>query len=200
MHSATRTVTSCLLLVLAAASSACIAPSIDGTAVRAGDCPPSGSGGALVPVADARARVTCPDLRSEGLQATADAQGWFKVAMETRFHRRCTLTVDKEGFMPASVVLGDVCGRDPADPPTSDYCPVHFVVVVGLRPAARSGDAQKTQPAASGIANPASVYCTEQGGKLEMREGAGGTAGYCHLPDGRVLEEWELYRATHPQQ
>ena len=139
-------------------------------------------------------------MRSEGLQATADAQGWFKVAMETRFHRRCTLTVDKEGFMPASVVLGDVCGRDPADPPTSDYCPVHFVVVVGLRPAARSGDAQKTQPAASGIANPASVYCTEQGGKLEMREGAGGTAGYCHLPDGRVLEEWELYRATHPQQ
>jgi hypothetical protein len=56
-----------------------------------------------------------------------------------------------------------------------------------------------SEPAASGIANPASVYCTEQGGTLEMREGPGGTAGYCHLPDGRVVEEWELYRAAHAQ-
>jgi hypothetical protein len=135
MHVAIRFVISGLAVALAVASTACIAPTIDGIAVRAGDCPPSGPGGALVPVADARARVTCPDLRAEGLQVEADAQGWFKVAMETRFHRRCTLTVEKEGFAPASVVLGDVCGRDPNDPPASDYCPVHFVVVAGLRPA-----------------------------------------------------------------
>ena len=54
-------------------------------------------------------------------------------------------------------------------------------------------------PAAAGVANPASVYCIEQGGTVEMREGPGGTAGYCRLPDGRVVEEWELYRTTHPQ-
>ena len=48
-----------------------------------------------------------------------------------------------------------------------------------------------------GMANPASVFCQEQGGTLEIREGPDGQSGYCHLPDGRVIEEWELYRAHH---
>lgn len=47
------------------------------------------------------------------------------------------------------------------------------------------------------LANPASVYCTEQGGKVEMRKGASGETGYCHLPDGRVVEEWEFYRSQN---
>lgn len=46
-----------------------------------------------------------------------------------------------------------------------------------------------------GIANPASVYCVEQGGKLEIRKTANGEVGYCHLPDGRVVEEWEFFRS-----
>lgn len=43
-------------------------------------------------------------------------------------------------------------------------------------------------------ANPASVFCAEQGGRLEIRDEAGGQAGYCTLPDGNVIEEWQLYR------
>lgn len=50
-----------------------------------------------------------------------------------------------------------------------------------------------------GMPNPASVYCQEQGGRLEIRSGAGGQSGYCHLPDGRVVEEWEFYRARDPE-
>lgn len=46
-----------------------------------------------------------------------------------------------------------------------------------------------------GLANPASVYCAEQKGKLEIRRGPDGETGYCHLPDGRVVEEWEFYRS-----
>ncbi len=46
-----------------------------------------------------------------------------------------------------------------------------------------------------GLANPASVYCAEQGGRVEIRKGANGETGYCHLPDGRVIEEWKFYRA-----
>ncbi|WP_301090637.1 DUF333 domain-containing protein [Sphingomonas sp.] len=46
------------------------------------------------------------------------------------------------------------------------------------------------------MANPASVYCIEQGGRSEVREGPDGQTGYCHLPDGRVVEEWELYRSA----
>ena len=46
-----------------------------------------------------------------------------------------------------------------------------------------------------GIANPASVACGKRGGKTEIRtEADGGQAGYCHLPDGRICEEWALFR------
>jgi putative hemolysin len=51
---------------------------------------------------------------------------------------------------------------------------------------------------APGIANPASVYCMKQGGTLEMSEEAGGTVGYCRLPDGTVIEEWAFFRANNP--
>ena len=49
-----------------------------------------------------------------------------------------------------------------------------------------------------GMANPASVYCIEQDGKLEMREELGGTTGYCVFPDGTEKEEWEYWRENHP--
>lgn len=48
-----------------------------------------------------------------------------------------------------------------------------------------------------GMPNPASVYCQQQGGRLEIREGPSGQTGYCHLPDGRIVEEWELFRTRH---
>ncbi|HWK15618.1 MAG TPA: DUF333 domain-containing protein [Rhizobiaceae bacterium] len=51
------------------------------------------------------------------------------------------------------------------------------------------------EPPPVGIANPASVYCIEQGGKLEIRKTANGEVGYCHLPDGRIIEEWAFFRS-----
>ncbi len=46
-----------------------------------------------------------------------------------------------------------------------------------------------------GIANPASVACGERGGQTEIRtEADGGQVGHCHLPDGRICEEWALFR------
>jgi|GEM_PF-3168026 len=47
-----------------------------------------------------------------------------------------------------------------------------------------------------GMANPASVFCEEQGGKLE----AEGSENICVLPDGNRIEEWEFYRQNHPEQ
>mgnify|MGYP000868597138 CR=1 FL=1 len=44
------------------------------------------------------------------------------------------------------------------------------------------------------IANPASEHCVKLGGKVEMRTEASGQVGYCRLPDGRVVEEWALFR------
>jgi putative hemolysin len=50
---------------------------------------------------------------------------------------------------------------------------------------------------AIGMANPASVYCIEQGGKLETVKSTAGEVGMCHLPDGTTVEEWEFFRANH---
>ncbi len=53
-------------------------------------------------------------------------------------------------------------------------------------------------PPIVGLANPASVYCSNQGGMVMMTATAAGETGYCHLPDGSVIEEWEYYRANNP--
>lgn len=50
-----------------------------------------------------------------------------------------------------------------------------------------------------GMANPASQYCVEQGGQLDIRNESTGQAGYCKLPNGQVIEEWELFRSTQPK-
>ncbi|MHB1318049.1 MAG: putative hemolysin [Anaerolineae bacterium] len=45
------------------------------------------------------------------------------------------------------------------------------------------------------LANPASVFCEEQGGTLEIRTDAdGGQVGYCLFDDGSECEEWAYFR------
>lgn len=52
-----------------------------------------------------------------------------------------------------------------------------------------------SQDASVGLPNPASVYCEENGGTLEIREDeTGGQVGYCLFPDGSSCEEWAFYR------
>ena len=46
------------------------------------------------------------------------------------------------------------------------------------------------------IANPASVYCQENGGILEMRIGDGGQIGVCKFNDGTICEEWDYYNGN----
>ena len=66
-----------------------------------------------------------------------------------------------------------------------------------------SSTPQSPTPGSAGIANPASTNCvTTLGGTLEIADTAQGQVGYCHLKDGRVCEEWSLFRGgcTAPQQ
>jgi putative hemolysin len=43
--------------------------------------------------------------------------------------------------------------------------------------------------------NPASVYCTQQGNKLEIRTAADGSqSGVCVFPDGSTCDEWAYFR------
>lgn len=45
------------------------------------------------------------------------------------------------------------------------------------------------------LANPASEYCVSQGGTVELVDEDEGQVGYCNLPDGRRIEEWEFYNS-----
>jgi putative hemolysin len=50
-----------------------------------------------------------------------------------------------------------------------------------------------------GMANPASVYCEEQGGTLVFREDVNGAYGVCVFTDGSECEEWTYFRGEcHP--
>ena len=50
------------------------------------------------------------------------------------------------------------------------------------------------------MANPASEFCAQKGGKLEMKKDKdGGEYALCRLPDGSVVEEWAYFRSHHGQ-
>jgi putative hemolysin len=55
--------------------------------------------------------------------------------------------------------------------------------------------AQPTSAGTTGIANPASVFCADNGGALEIRlDAVGNQYGVCVFPDGSECEEWAYYR------
>jgi len=81
------------------------------------------------------------------------------------------------------------------------------IAVAAIMPfasACGSGDSPSTTEPTSGsddssqIANPASEFCIEQGGTLEIVDETDGQVGYCTLPDGTRVEEWEYYRSQNP--
>ncbi len=54
---------------------------------------------------------------------------------------------------------------------------------------------QASPTTAPNIANPASVYCEQNGGKLELTQDAtGGAIGVCKFPDKTECEEWAFFR------
>jgi putative hemolysin len=51
----------------------------------------------------------------------------------------------------------------------------------------------------TGIANPASVYCEANGGKLDIITAVDGSqSGQCTLPNGTVCDEWAYFRGECP--
>lgn len=48
------------------------------------------------------------------------------------------------------------------------------------------------------LANPASEFCVDQGGEVDIVEGADGEAGVCVLPDGTRIDEWEYFQDNAP--
>ncbi len=67
------------------------------------------------------------------------------------------------------------------------------VVLLGKKKRRRTTADQKTP--SGGIANPASTYCIEQGGEVDIREDEEGNQyGVCVFPDGKEVQEAAFYK------
>jgi hypothetical protein len=75
-----------------------------------------------------------------------------------------------------------------------------IIILIALTACTAPQTQAATEPATTdtaqvGMTNPASVYCTQQGNKLEIRTAAGGSQdGICIFPDGSTCDEWAYYR------
>lgn len=68
-------------------------------------------------------------------------------------------------------------------------------MLAGLLLSAACSSTQANPTSEAGLPNPASVYCEQNGGKLEFRQDAsGGVAGICIFPDGSECDEWAYFR------
>ncbi len=61
-------------------------------------------------------------------------------------------------------------------------------------PLALAGCVTPGSDAAPSMQAAAAEYCETRGGERMTRESRLGTGRYCRLPDGRVENEWRLYR------
>jgi len=69
-----------------------------------------------------------------------------------------------------------------------------------VSPQIASGQTQTKDSKTTGLANPASVYCGKQGGKLVIKkQGDGGEYGVCLFADNYQCEEWALFRGECPK-
>lgn len=75
--------------------------------------------------------------------------------------------------------------------------PAAFAAAV-LSACAASDTTDPTLSPAVGAANPASVFCEQQGGKSVIRKNQDGSEyGMCVFADGREMEEWAYFRANN---
>ncbi|MCL4562050.1 MAG: DUF333 domain-containing protein, partial [Chloroflexi bacterium] len=75
-----------------------------------------------------------------------------------------------------------------------------FVIILMALAACTTPQVQTPEPTATdnpqaNMTNPASVYCEQQGNKLEIRTAADGSqSGICVFPGGSTCDEWAYFR------
>ena len=75
-----------------------------------------------------------------------------------------------------------------------------FIIILMALTACTAFQVQTLETAATdmppvNMPNPASVYCKQQGNKLEIRTAADGSqSGVCVFPDGSTCDEWAYFR------
>jgi len=76
--------------------------------------------------------------------------------------------------------------------------PVMLAIVLSSGACSRQPDAEaelKSESQSVAMANPAAVFCAEQGGVNEIVKTPSGAVGLCHFPDGSVCDDWAFHRA-----
>ena len=69
------------------------------------------------------------------------------------------------------------------------------LLATGLVLLSACGATPAAQTPKAGLPNPASVFCEEQGGRLDLRTAPDGSvAGACVFPDGSECDEWAYFR------
>ena len=77
---------------------------------------------------------------------------------------------------------------------------ITFTIILMALAACTAPHIEKPEPGTTdtpqvNMPNPASVYCTQNGNKLEIRTaGDGSQSGICIFPDGSTCEEWAYFR------
>lgn len=70
-----------------------------------------------------------------------------------------------------------------------------MIVVIALSACSTPPTQVPTDDPTAGLPNPASVYCEQNGNKLEIRTAADGSqSGVCVFPDGSTCDEWAFFR------
>ena len=75
-------------------------------------------------------------------------------------------------------------------------CPLHTLAGVATALLLVACAPQPPRPA--GLVNPATSHCHARGGRTLLGYTAEGREGLCFLPDGALVDEWQLYRGDHP--
>lgn len=71
------------------------------------------------------------------------------------------------------------------------------IAATGLTACASISNKTEPNQVKINMANPASQYCIDQGGELKIKTDASGNqSGYCYLPNGQVVEEWQFMRKS----
>ena len=89
-----------------------------------------------------------------------------------------------------SQVFEPVCGVDNHTYPNSCFATINNTKIAYQGECNTSSQTKDMQE----IANPASQNCIKLGGTLEIVNKENASVGYCHLPSGKICEEWSLFR------
>jgi len=68
-----------------------------------------------------------------------------------------------------------------------------FPIMESYPPQCRTADGRTFVQNVNQIANPASEFCIENGGRLEYRQDLQGEAGYCIFENDKECEEWAFF-------